>query len=54
MTAFWLTAGFSQGNIAWVENNLFLTLFMVSFTAFIPAIMGFVKQYKKKKEAIAS
>ncbi|WP_102262142.1 DedA family protein [Mesobacillus jeotgali] len=53
-TAFWLTAGFSLGNIAWVENNLFLTLLMVSSTAFIPAIMGLVKQYKKKKEAIAS
>jgi membrane-associated protein len=52
-TAFWLTAGFLLGNIAWVENNLFLTLLMVSSTAFIPAIIGFVKQYKKRKEAVA-
>ncbi|MFT9598344.1 DedA family protein [Mesobacillus sp.] len=53
-TAFWLTAGFLLGNIAWVEKNLFITLLMVSSTAFIPAIIGFVKQYKKKKEALSS
>jgi membrane-associated protein len=52
-TVVWLTSGFLLGNIAWVENNLFLTLLMVSSTAFIPAIIGFIKQYKKKKEAIA-
>ncbi|MBT2637198.1 VTT domain-containing protein [Bacillus sp. ISL-39] len=52
-TAFWLSAGFILGNIAWVENNLFLTLLMVSSTAFIPAIIGFIKQYRKKKEAVA-
>lgn len=52
-TAFWLTAGFLLGNIAWVENNLFLTLLMVSSTALIPAIIGFGKHYKKKKEALA-
>ena len=52
-TALWLTAGFILGNISWVVENLFLTLMIVSSTAFIPAIIGFVKQYKKKKEAIA-
>ncbi|RSD28079.1 VTT domain-containing protein [Mesobacillus subterraneus] len=52
-TAFWLTAGFILGNISWVEENLFLALLMVSSTAFIPAMVGFVKQYKKKKEAVA-
>lgn len=52
-TALWLTAGFILGNITWVEENLILTLMIVSSVAFIPAIIGFVKQYKKKKEAIA-
>lgn len=52
-TALWLSAGFILGNISWVVNNLFLTLMIVSSTAFIPAIIGFVKQYRKKKEAIA-
>ena len=52
-TSLWLTTGFLLGNIAWVENNLFLTLLMVSSTALIPAIIGFLKQYKKKKEAVA-
>ncbi|WLR53488.1 VTT domain-containing protein [Mesobacillus subterraneus] len=52
-TTLWLTAGHLLGNIDWVVNNLFFTLLMVSSTAFIPAIIGFIKQYKKKKEAIA-
>lgn len=52
-TSLWLTAGFILGNISWVVENLFLTLMIVSSTAFIPAIIGFVKQYKKKKEALA-
>ncbi|WP_249745224.1 DedA family protein [Mesobacillus boroniphilus] len=52
-TTFWLTTGFILGNIPWVEENLFFTLMMVSSAAFIPAIIGFVKQYKKKKEALA-
>lgn len=52
-TAIWLTAGYILGNIAWVEDNLFLTLLMVSSTAIFPAIIGIVKQYKKKKEAVA-
>ncbi|MEW8971439.1 VTT domain-containing protein [Mesobacillus jeotgali] len=52
-TFFWLTAGFILGNISWVEENLSLTLIMVSSAALIPAVLGFVKQYKKKKEAVA-
>lgn len=52
-TSLWLAAGFILGNISWVVENLFLTLMLVSLTAFIPAIIGFIKQYKKKKEALA-
>lgn len=52
-TSVWLGAGFILGNFSWVEENLVLSLLMVSSTAIIPASIGFIKQYKKKKQAVA-
>lgn len=47
---FWLGAGYLLGNFKWVEDHLFLSLLIVSSTAFIPTVLGFMNQYKKKNE----
>ncbi len=46
-TSVWLGAGFILGNFTWVEEHLFVTLLLVSCTAFIPPLIGFIRKYKK-------
>ncbi len=47
-TIVWLGSGFILGNCQLVEENLFVSLLVISCIAFIPAIIGFARQYKKK------
>ena len=49
-TTIWVGTGYVLGNITWVEENLFLTLSLISIIVFIPTVFAYIKQFKKKKE----
>ena len=49
-TTIWVGTGYVLGNIPWVEENLFLTLSLISIIVFIPTVFAYIKQLKKKKE----
>ncbi|MFL0507249.1 DedA family protein [Ureibacillus sp. 179-F W5.1 NHS] len=52
-TCVWLGTGFALGNIQWVEENLFVTLLLITLFMFIPGIFGFISQFRKKHTAVA-
>lgn len=47
-TVVWLFTGFALGNIPAIANNLFISLILISFIGFIPAIIAFIVEYIKK------
>lgn len=49
-TIVWLGTGFSLGNVSWVEENLLLTLLLITLLMFIPGIYGFMTQFYKRKQ----
>lgn len=49
----WLGSGYLLGNIKWVENNLLLTLGMISIAVFIPTVFAYIKQFIKNKSISA-
>ncbi|MCM3720951.1 MULTISPECIES: DedA family protein [Solibacillus] len=52
-TVVWLGGGFILGNIPWVEENLVLTLTIISIFVFSFTGYAYVKQFKKKKAVTA-
>lgn len=52
-TTVWLGTGFALGNIPWVEENLFVTLMLITVIMFIPGIFGFISHFRKKHTSIA-
>lgn len=48
-TIIWLGTGFALGNVPWVEDNLMLTLILITLIMFIPGIYGFITQFHKNK-----
>lgn len=52
-TTVWLGSGFLLGNISWVENNLVLTLSIISIFVFAITGVAYLKQAKKKARSIA-
>jgi len=46
-TAAWLFGGFLLGNIPFVQNNLVLTLFILSIVFILPAFINFFKKAKQ-------
>ncbi|MBD8036954.1 VTT domain-containing protein [Solibacillus sp. A46] len=48
-TVVWLGGGFLLGNIPWVEDNIVLTLAIISIIVFGFAGFAYLKQFKKKK-----
>lgn len=48
-TTIWVGTGYVLGNIPWVEENLFLTLGLISIIVLIPTIFAYIKQFKKNK-----
>lgn len=48
-TFVWLGGGFLLGNIPWVEDNLVLTLTIISIFVFGFTGYAYIKQFKKKK-----
>ena len=51
-TAVWLFSGYLLGNISWVENNLVLTLGIISIFVFGITGIAYVKQFKKKQKTL--
>lgn len=51
-TIVWLGGGFLLGNIPWVEDNLVLTLTIISIFVFGFTGYAYIKQFKKKKGAV--
>lgn len=51
-TIVWLGGGFLLGNIPWVEDNLVLTLTIISIFVFGFTGYAYIKQFKKKKMAV--
>lgn len=49
-TAVWLFGGFLLGNIPWVEDNLVLTLSVISVFVFGFTGLAYMKQFKKKRD----
>ena len=49
-TTVWLGTGFLLGNIPWVEDNLVLTLSIITVIVFAFSGVAYVKQIKKKKQ----
>lgn len=49
-TAVWLFGGFLLGNIPWVEDNLVLTLSVISVFVFGFTGLAYLKQFKKKRD----
>ncbi len=49
-TAVWLFGGYLLGNIPWVEDNLVLTLAVISVFVFGFTGYAYVKQFKKKRK----
>jgi membrane-associated protein len=49
-TSVWLFGGSLLGNIPWVENNLVLTLTIISIFVFAFTGYAYVKQFKKKQK----
>ena len=47
-TIVWLFTGFALGNIPAVANHLALSLILISFIGFIPALIAFLLEYIKK------
>jgi membrane-associated protein len=49
-TSIWLGGGYILGNIPWVEENLVLTLSIITVLVFAFSGYAYLKQFKKKKE----
>lgn len=50
----WLGSGYLLGNIQWVEENVMLTLLLISLLVIIPTIFAYIKQFIKRKTKMAS
>lgn len=51
-TIVWLGGGFLLGNFPWVEDNIVLTLTIISIFVFGFTGFAYMKQFKKKKAAV--
>ncbi|MGN7479774.1 DedA family protein [Solibacillus silvestris] len=49
-TSVWLITGFLLGNIQWVEDNLVLTLGIITVFVFGFTGIAYIKQFKKKRD----
>lgn len=47
----WLGSGYLLGNIPWVEQNVMLTLLLISALVLIPTAVAYVKQFARQKTA---
>ena len=49
-TGVWLFTGYALGNITWVEDNLMLTLLIISAAVLVPTIYAYLKQMMKNRK----
>ena len=49
-TFVWLFTGYALGNIPWVEDNLMLTLLIISAAVLVPTIYAYLKQMMKNRK----
>ena len=48
----WLGAGYALGNLSWVEENLMITLTLITMILIVPSLYGFITQFNKKRTAL--